>query len=116
MIAGPRSESPSRGQSAQSANTGSRRPASSSRVGGTPTVVGEAAWALGEIGEPARGAIEHVLNTGFAPPEILYAAARLRPVPTAALITYFWPGNRTSYAPRCMPSPGRASPPASGRC
>jgi cyclophilin family peptidyl-prolyl cis-trans isomerase/HEAT repeat protein len=74
-------------------NTGSRRPASSSRVGAAPTVVREAAWALGEIGNPARSAIEHVLNAGFAPPDILYAAARLRPVPTAALTTYFWPGN-----------------------
>jgi cyclophilin family peptidyl-prolyl cis-trans isomerase/HEAT repeat protein len=64
------------------------------RSGGAGGTVGrEAAWALGEIGEPARGVISQILYSGSAPPDILYAAARLRPVPAAALTEYFWPGN-----------------------
>lgn len=62
---------------------------------GYPTVGREAAWALGEIGEPARGIIVQILNTGSAPPAVLYAAARLRPVPAFAITPYFWPGNPT---------------------
>ena len=52
----------------------------------------EAAWALGEIGAPARAAIESAL--GAPPPSVetrahlLRAAAKLRPVPTARVVPF----------------------------
>jgi len=70
----------------------SRAPASR-RTGRESAVSREAAWALGEIGEPARAVIERVLMSGSAAPGVLYAAAHLRPVPAAAITTYFWPGD-----------------------
>ncbi len=69
------------------------RRASSARGAAVSAVSREAAWALGEIGEPARAVLERVLAGGFAAPSVLYAAARLRPVPAAAITAYFWPGS-----------------------
>jgi cyclophilin family peptidyl-prolyl cis-trans isomerase/HEAT repeat protein len=71
----------------------SRQPTGPARGQGPVTVVSEAAWALGQIGQPARRALMRALNDGVAPPGVLYAAARLRPLPTAALTGYFWPGD-----------------------
>ena len=57
---------------------------------GGPAAV-EAAWALGEIGEPARPAIERALGgpvAAAADPtraQLLYAASKLRPVPVSAV-------------------------------
>ena len=51
----------------------------------------EAAWALGEIGEPARGSIVRALREPPRPAvagALLLAAAKLRPVPVAATIPY----------------------------
>jgi cyclophilin family peptidyl-prolyl cis-trans isomerase/HEAT repeat protein len=50
------------------------------------TVAREAAWALGEIGSPARGAISTALNLSHEPDvtvQLLLAAAKLRPIPLA---------------------------------
>jgi cyclophilin family peptidyl-prolyl cis-trans isomerase/HEAT repeat protein len=73
-----------------------------------PTVAAEAAWALGEIGEPARAALEEMLRPGgVCPgdqgrPEVpegaspcamtLLAAAKLRPVPAALVIPWLQSG------------------------
>ena len=54
-------------------------------------VAREAAWALGEIGAPARGAITDGLSRRRAPGvamQILLAAAKLRPVPVAQIEPY----------------------------
>jgi cyclophilin family peptidyl-prolyl cis-trans isomerase/HEAT repeat protein len=80
------------GQSLQPV-AGAHRQSFPSRGSNAPTVVREAAWALGQIGNPGRGALERVMNEGFAAPGVLYAAANLRPVPAGALTAYFWPGN-----------------------
>ncbi len=51
----------------------------------------EAAWALGEIGAPARGAIEDGLRRRRATDvalQLLLAAAKLRPVPVADVVPY----------------------------
>ena len=55
----------------------------------------EAAWSLGEIGEPARDEIVRGLSTrtgaGQAAPvtsQLLYAASKLRPVPTARIVPH----------------------------
>jgi cyclophilin family peptidyl-prolyl cis-trans isomerase/HEAT repeat protein len=53
----------------------------------------EAAWSLGELGDPGRKAIETALRGGFATSIVLYAAAKLRPVPTTLLTPYITPGN-----------------------
>ncbi len=71
---------------------------------GAPTVAAEAAWALGEIGEPARTALEELLRTDSVCPGnqlrprgpeaaspcamALLAAAKLRPVPAAIVIPW----------------------------
>ncbi|HWZ59345.1 MAG TPA: peptidylprolyl isomerase [Gemmatimonadaceae bacterium] len=82
------------GPSPQPATSGYyRRAPTLSRNVGSPTVVREAAWALGQMGDAGRGPLERVIDDGFAPPGVLYAAARLEPVPVEALTAYFWPGN-----------------------
>ena len=81
------------GGGAQSTQNADSQSSVSSRNAGPPTVVREAAWALGQIGEPGRGVLLRVMNAGFAPPGVLYAAAQLRPLPAGALTAYFWPGN-----------------------
>ena len=52
-------------------------------------VAAEAAWALGQIGEPARSAIATALDVGTLPSgvriQLLLAAAKLRPVPLASV-------------------------------
>lgn len=52
----------------------------------------EAAWSLGEIGEPARGELSRALESGSLSPRaaefVLLAAAKLRPVPIAAVIRH----------------------------
>ncbi|HXY31138.1 MAG TPA: peptidylprolyl isomerase [Gemmatimonadaceae bacterium] len=62
------------------------------RLRGPPTVGVEAAWALGRIGEPARGAIEQALRADtLATPvagALLLAAARLKPPPVDLLSPY----------------------------
>lgn len=71
---------------------------------GAPTVAAEAAWALGEIGEPARAALEEILRSGGVCPGdrrrpqgldapspcamALLAAAKLRPVPAALVMPW----------------------------
>jgi cyclophilin family peptidyl-prolyl cis-trans isomerase/HEAT repeat protein len=60
-------------------------------LGGGPTVVDAAAWALGEIGEPARSAMETVLRAGTPDASlaaVLQATAKLRPPPVAAIAPY----------------------------
>ncbi|MBI2796389.1 MAG: peptidylprolyl isomerase [Gemmatimonadetes bacterium] len=56
------------------------------------TVGAEAAWALGEIGAAARGAIERGLDSPAVLPavrvQLLRAAARLRPVPAARVVPF----------------------------
>ncbi len=67
-------------------------PALAAALDGPSRVAREAAWALGEIGAPARAAIV----AGLANPgtddarmiQLLLAAAKLRPVPVAELRTY----------------------------
>ena len=55
-----------------------------------PTPAREAAWLLGELGEVGRPAIERALRDASLPPAtrgaLLLAAARLRPVPVAAIV------------------------------
>jgi cyclophilin family peptidyl-prolyl cis-trans isomerase/HEAT repeat protein len=54
-------------------------------------VAHEAAWALGEIGEPARGALTSALalsNDDGTTIQVLLAAAKLRPVPVATVRRY----------------------------
>jgi cyclophilin family peptidyl-prolyl cis-trans isomerase/HEAT repeat protein len=53
----------------------------------------EAAWSLGELGDPGRKAIENALRGGFATSIVLYAAAKLKPVPAALVGQYITPGN-----------------------
>ena len=52
----------------------------------------EAAWALGQIGAPARHSIERALTSGVARADVtgalLLAAAKLRPVPVDAVRSY----------------------------
>jgi len=71
---------------------------------GAPTVAAEAAWALGEIGEPARAALEEMLRAAGECPGngrrpsgqeavspcamALLAAAKLRPVPAGLVIPW----------------------------
>jgi len=67
-----------------------------SALHGAPTTGAEAAWALGEIGERARGAIESALHDrrSVARPvqvDLLLASAKLRPVPVAAVAPYLAP-------------------------
>ena len=67
-------------------------PVLSASLKGSPQVAREAAWALGEIGAPARAAIV----TALASPgddeariiQLLFAAAKLRPVPVAEVRPY----------------------------
>ncbi len=61
-------------------------------LNGAPTVAVEAAWSLGEIGAPARAAIERAFET---PPKdaapraaLIKAAGRLRPVPVALIAPF----------------------------
>ncbi|HJU90929.1 MAG TPA: peptidylprolyl isomerase [Gemmatimonadaceae bacterium] len=61
-----------------------------------PVVAAEAAWALGQIGAPARAAIEAALEPRSSAARdhqvtsaLLLAAAKLRPVPVASLTPYF---------------------------
>ncbi|HEX2723469.1 MAG TPA: HEAT repeat domain-containing protein, partial [Gemmatimonadaceae bacterium] len=67
-------------------------PALERALAGTPRVAREAAWALGEIGAPARAAILRGLASPGADDarmmQLLLAAAKLRPVPVAELRPY----------------------------
>ncbi|HXG73094.1 MAG TPA: peptidylprolyl isomerase [Gemmatimonadaceae bacterium] len=64
---------------------------------GDHSVTREAAWALGEIGGPARGAISAALSRGERDHDtaiqLLLAAAKLRPVPLAELRPYLNSGH-----------------------
>ena len=53
----------------------------------------EAAWSLGELGDPGRKAIETSLRSGFATSIVLYASAKLKPLPTTLITPYITPGN-----------------------
>src|SRR5581483_11425349 len=53
----------------------------------------EAAWSLGELGDPGRKAIENALRGGFATSIVLYAAAKLKPIPATLITPYITPGN-----------------------
>src|SRR4029450_13257058 len=66
-------------------------PMLSDALAGQPTVVAAAVWSLGELGERGRPALEQVLPRGQprrALPEVLQAAAKLRPVPATLIIPY----------------------------
>jgi cyclophilin family peptidyl-prolyl cis-trans isomerase/HEAT repeat protein len=69
---------------------------------GPSTVAEEAAWTLGEIGEPARAVVERALGEPSPPqpavPGLLLAAAKLRPVPVALIVPYLT-GARAAAAP-----------------
>jgi len=56
-------------------------------------VAREAAWALGQVGNAARGAITDALARGHKDPgtraQLLLASAKLTPVPATAVISYF---------------------------
>jgi cyclophilin family peptidyl-prolyl cis-trans isomerase len=64
-------------------------PALTRALSGRPVVAAEAAWALGQIGEPARAAIIAALGPSAQPiavrVQLLLAAAKLRPVPVEAV-------------------------------
>jgi len=68
-------------------------PSLASALKGDPRVAREAAWALGEIGAPARAAITTGLATQGTDEarmiQLLFAAAKLRPVPVADVRPYF---------------------------
>ncbi len=72
----------------------------SATLGGPPSVAREAAWALGEIGAPARDAITAALsNPGTDDAktiQLLLAAAKLRPVPVTAVRRYLMTDNPPS--------------------
>lgn len=62
---------------------------------GPPTVAREAAWSLGEIGEPARAALEGALREPPGSPataDVLVAAGKLRPVPVPLVVPYLTAG------------------------
>lgn len=67
---------------------------------GQAAVAREAAWALGEIGAPARGAIVAALARPVSDEgrtvQLLLASAKLRPVPVAELRPYLAMSNRPS--------------------
>jgi len=61
-----------------------------------PAVATRAAWSLGEIGVPARQAIEAALtrpHRAATTAALLQAAARLRPVPAATVVPYLASGD-----------------------
>jgi len=63
-------------------------PVLTATVASSPEVAQEAAWALGEIGAPARSAITGALKTTRPPAvtiQLLLAAAKLRPIPVAEI-------------------------------
>ena len=68
--------------------------------GRTSRVAREAAWALGEIGAPARAAVINALSSPGSDEartiQILLASAKLRPVPVAEIRRYLTAGNRPS--------------------
>jgi len=72
----------------------------SSALGGPATVAREAAWALGEIGAPAREIIVVALGTPVTDEartiQLLLAAAKMRPVPVGQLRPYLAVGNSPS--------------------
>jgi cyclophilin family peptidyl-prolyl cis-trans isomerase/HEAT repeat protein len=92
-------------------------------LSGPSSVAAEAAWALGELGAPARGAIDSLLSGApFAPTTtgaLLLSASKVRPLPVGAILRHVdardtavaW---RAAY-PLSRPRPqgeGRALPPA----
>ncbi len=83
---------------------------------GRADIAREAAWSLGEIGAPARGEIERALSdTGARSqlPELLRAAAKLRPVPVVAIATHLDGPDATRAAAAYALS--RSRPPAAVR-
>lgn len=74
-------------------------PALDRALDGPLPVALEVAWALGEIGAPARPTIESALAVGGAPApviaELLLAAAKLRPLPVARITPYLSHGDTT---------------------
>lgn len=75
-------------------------PSLAAALKGDPRVAREAAWALGEIGAPARAAITTGLASQGADEgrmiQLLFAAAKLRPVPVADVRPYFAMSSRPS--------------------
>jgi cyclophilin family peptidyl-prolyl cis-trans isomerase/HEAT repeat protein len=71
-----------------------------SALNGPSRVAREAAWALGEIGAPARVAITSALASPVTDEsrtiQLLLAAAKLKPVPVAEVRRYLLPNNRPS--------------------
>ena len=67
-----------------------------SALGSAPEIAREAAWALGEIGGGARGAITSALDASHddrTTMQLLLGSAKLRPVPVAAVRRFFKANN-----------------------
>jgi len=75
-------------------------PSLAAALKGNPRVAREAAWALGEIGAPAKAAITSALASPTSDEartiQLLFAAAKLRPVPVAAVRSYLALSNQPS--------------------
>ena len=75
-------------------------PSLAAALKGNPTVAREAAWALGEIGAPARSAITAALASPTTDAartiQLLFAAAKLRPIPVGSARPYLALSNRPS--------------------
>jgi cyclophilin family peptidyl-prolyl cis-trans isomerase/HEAT repeat protein len=75
-------------------------PSLSSALKGDPRVAREAAWALGEIGAPSRAAITAALASPTSDEartiQLLFAAAKLRPIPVASARPYLTLSNPPS--------------------
>ena len=88
-------------------------------LGGRPRVAREAAWALGEIGAPARAAIISALSSPGSDEartiQILLASAKLRPVPVAEIRRYLTPENRPSVLWAAAYAIARTRAPAGAR-
>ena len=94
-------------------------PSLAATLGGRPRVAREAAWALGEIGAPARAAVISALSSP-SPDEartiqILLASAKLRPVPVAEIRGYLTPGTRPSVVWAAAYAIARTRAPAGAR-
>jgi len=88
-------------------------------LGGRPRVAREAAWALGEIGAPARAALISALSAPATDEarsiQILLASAKLRPVPVAEIRRYLAPGTPPSVLWAAAYAIARTRAPAGAR-
>ncbi|MFN2602113.1 MAG: peptidylprolyl isomerase [Gemmatimonadaceae bacterium] len=91
----------------------------SSSLGGPAPVAREAAWALGEIGAPAREIIVVALGTPVTDEartiQLLLAAAKMRPVPVSQLRPYLTASNSPSIMWAASYAIARTRAPAGAR-